>query len=256
MAIVNVNHNLTRVGGSATSIPGAAISLTTGNLLVVIIACTTGVTVSSIADTAGNNSNYVKVVARDDGIRNIEIWYVKNATGNAANAVTATLSGSAGGRAIGCIQYSGVSIVAPLDKSASGIATLANTLTTASVNTVYADEVIIAGMCGGDISGGSITPGTNFTELDENASSIMQTEERIVSATGTYDASWTISNSTNNWVGVMATFHSANVSPSASPSASPSSSRSASASASLPPHEFVYITFTEAFVPQIVFEPL
>jgi len=201
MAIAYVNGVGNYAPAEATTIAAPAANHTSGNLLVVFVGMnSSSVTVSSIADTAGNT--YTKVTSIKDSEINdtIECWYAKNITGNANNVVTATFSGSVGYRTITVDQYSGCDTSAPLDQYNTG--TGENTAPiTGNITTTAANEVLVAGVYLRAFR--TITAGTNYTKRTD--ASYAASEDRIVSATGTYNATFSLSISTY-WVTIIVSF--------------------------------------------------
>jgi len=210
MAIAYVNGVGNYAPALTTTIAAPAANHTTGNLLVVFVGMnSTSVTVSSIADTAGNT--YTKVTSIKDSEINdtIECWYAKNITGNANNVVTATFSGSVGYRTITVDQYSGCDTSAPLDQYNTGAGE--NTApTTGNITTTLANEVLVAGVYLRAFK--TITAGTNYTirTLTDPTYAYAASEDRIVSATGTYHATFSLSISTY-WVTIIVSFKAAAV---------------------------------------------
>jgi len=205
MAIAYVNGVGNYQSASATTIAAPAANHTTGNLLVVFVGMYgNSVTVSSIADTAGNTYTYV---TRKVGTYNtIECWYAKNITGNTNNVVTATFGGSIDDRTITVDQYSGCDTTAPLDQYNTGTGD-SNTPTTGDITTTAANEVLVAGVYNCYFYPSTITAGTNYTlrTLTDPAPSYGASEDRIVSATGTYNATFSL-DIARDWVSIVASF--------------------------------------------------
>jgi hypothetical protein len=197
--------------GSATTIAASATSHTAGNLLAVIVgnskSGTSGVTVSSISDTAGNTYTFIdkrtEYNSSSGYTGDIEIWYAKNISGNANNVVTATFSASTEYREISVLQYSGADTSAPYDVSNTGTGTSTSQSTAASTTT-YADEVIVAGYY--EAATGTFTAGTNFALRYDGT--YLGTEGRVVSSTGSYGSAITYSTSAS-YIAVHATFKAA-----------------------------------------------
>jgi len=203
MAIAYVNGVGNREIVAATTIAAPAANHTTGNLLVVFVGFySTSVTVSSIGDTAGNT--YTKITSIKDSYSTIECWYAKNITGNANNVVTATFSASVTYRGITVDQYSGCDTSAPLDQYNTGTGNDTAPIT-GNITTTTANEVLVAGVY--LLYTKTITAGTNYTlrTLTNPAPSKGASEDRIVSATGTYNATFSLSDSTP-WVSIVASF--------------------------------------------------
>ena len=200
MAIAYVNGVGNFESAGATTIAAPAANHTTGNLLVVFVGLRdTSVTVSSIADTAGNTYTYVTRIAGTSSA--IECWYAKNITGNANNVVTATFSASVYYRTITVNQYSGCDTSAPLDQYNTGTG-YDTAPTTGNITTTVADEVLVAGVR--LLASRIITAGTNYTKRVDT-SSWGASEDRIVSATGTYNATFSLSDVTY-WATIVASF--------------------------------------------------
>jgi len=203
MAIAYVNGVGNYESASATTIAAPAANHTTGNLLVVFVGFHAATaTVSSIADTAGNTYTYVASAVYSSN--RIECWYAKNITGNANNVVTATFSASVNYRTITVDQYSGCDPSAPLDQYNTGSGN-SKTPTTGNITTTAADEVLVAGVY--LRIGYNITAGTNYTlrTLTNSAPSAGASEDRIVSATGTYNATFSL-DSAIYWASIIASF--------------------------------------------------
>jgi hypothetical protein len=209
MAIAYVNGVGNYGGIYATTIAAPAANHTAGNLLVVFVGLVSSTaTVSSIADTAGNTYTYVASIVYSAYYR-IECWYAKNITGNANNVVTVTYSASVTYRTITVDQYSGCDPSAPLDQYNTGSGNSAAP-TTGNITTTSADEVLVAGVHLD--ANKTITAGANYTKrtLTDPAPSFGASEDRIVSATGTYNATFSL-NSAAGWVIIVASFKAAAV---------------------------------------------
>ena len=121
-AITLVNSSSGGTSGSVTTQATAALSTTTGNLLVIAVAwSSTAATISGITDTAGNT--YSKCTGTYSAANSVadEIWYAKNITGNASNVVTVTWtpSNTATFNGVTQLQYSGADTVSPFEVGAT-----------------------------------------------------------------------------------------------------------------------------------------
>jgi hypothetical protein len=187
MAIAFVNsaegHDYT--GAAGGSIAAAALNVTTGNLLVASIrgndSSATGV--SSLTDTASNTWTRATSILSNDGIVGHELWYCKNATGNASNVVTANFSGVPTYRGIVVAQYSGVDTSAPLDATATGKTSGASTVSSGSLSTVQADEVLIAAGTYENTFSLTWTADTGFTIDIQDSQTALMLSRKIVSST-------------------------------------------------------------------------
>lgn len=132
--------------GTGSSIASGTKSTTTGNLLVAVIKMETGVNrnVSSIADTALNTWNIIR--ERDFSTVSDPtacLAYAENITGNAANVVTATLSGGAEFRQIVVEEFSGLATSSVLDGSYQDAIGSDNTFETGNITTTVAGLVVL-----------------------------------------------------------------------------------------------------------------
>lgn len=136
----------TRVGtGTANSPAGADASIastakatTTGNLQVAFFKWENDVSLptgSSIADTAGNTG----WVIADQGTNGADqadlLAYCPNATGNAANVVTLTLSTTGGSRRAMVEEFSGIALASPTDGAVQTSTGTTGTYTTSNIAT-------------------------------------------------------------------------------------------------------------------------
>ena len=187
--------------GSDSTIVADATNHSTGNLLVVFVGMLSYTeTVSSIADTAGNSYTFIRRLR--NGAVTLEAWYAKSITGNASNVVTVTYTGSIAERSVIVLQYSGCDKTSPLDQwdSATGSS---STPTSDNETTTLADEVLVAGA--NLLNSKDYTAGANYTLRVETDTPYAGAEDRIVSSIGTYNATFSLSGSTN-WVIILATF--------------------------------------------------
>lgn len=148
--------------GGSTTIASAATNLQAGNLSLAFVSSeTSGSTISSCTDTAGNTyASDASLKVSLAGQAQIEAWYAKNTTANSSNVVTCTYSGSSVFRAIQVIQIAGASTSAPFDVGATGTASAGSgTVTTGS----FTPSVTASCLIGGHITSGTImTSGTNY----------------------------------------------------------------------------------------------
>jgi hypothetical protein len=194
----------------ATSVAAALpLSVTTGNLIVVVVAGgTQGIT--SVTDSQSNT--YTSAVS-DATYSNIAIYYAKNVTGGTVT-VTANMGG-AGPAVIEVYEIYGADTSAPLDKTQSGhgngsVASLP-TMTTAA--TTVANEIVIGAAAFFAGSGASTwTAGSGYGNLVNNNSTptggqtvSLATETKNISATGAQTVDFGTS-SFSTWEGVTATF--------------------------------------------------
>lgn len=142
MAIAFVNAGYANPG-PGTSAQTQAQAVTTGNLLVVLVGWSaSGVSVTSVVDTAGNT--YVPLSQQASSTFAFgQLFYAYNVTGNAANRVTVTLSASSIVR-VYCAQYSGADTTSGVydEEANTGVS---GTAATAANVTIPDNGVLVAG---------------------------------------------------------------------------------------------------------------
>lgn len=204
MAIALVNTTSGTNDASAGSLGATAASHTAGNLIVVGVAWSNTVNVSSVTDTAGNS--YTSTGQKADHISSdfVEVFYAKNITGNASNVVTANFSANATFRRVMVHQYSGCDTTAPFTtgEGSTGVGT-GTAVATSSWSTATADEVIVAFTSGNNTA--TYTAGASFTRQLSSIGTDSASEDRIVASTGSYTASFSVSPSLT-WYVAAASF--------------------------------------------------
>ncbi len=178
-----------------------ASSVTTGNLLAAYVF---QIDFNAFSPSAG----WTLAVASTSSLQPVSRWYYRVAqAGDGAYSITATTDAAITTRwGIALFEYSGTDAT-PFDQSASnrlgGVTSITSPLTG---TTIQADEVLLAGIGIGSISGGGWgTWSDSFTAEHTDIGQRFSTASRIVSATGTYQTgnSWTTARSASI---VLATF--------------------------------------------------
>ncbi len=206
-----VNGTYAVQDASDNNYPLAAFNVTSGNLIVVMVKFEGAATTVTVTDTAGNT--YTPRTQRNDSGLNMQMFYATNVTGHATNVITIAYSASRDFNKAIAHQYSGMDTVAPYDQENYGFdnSGLNNTLSTGNMTTTQDDEVIVA-MAGEFSAQTSYTAGINFTERFDlpvlAGAGGGASEDRIVSAIGTYNATMTQS-SNGPWMLIAATFKAA-----------------------------------------------
>jgi hypothetical protein len=166
---------------------------------------TTSQTVT-VKDSAGNT--YTDAVSQSqatDG-HQIHVFYAKNVVGG-ANTVTATFSASNGHPWVAIYEYSGLSATSPLDVTAKAQGSGTAVSTGAGAATSSANELLFAGAGLPSSYSGTASAGAGYTlQLQNTSTSRAANEADIVTATGSYSGTFTISSSAQ-WSAVLATFH-------------------------------------------------
>src|SRR5262245_2397714 len=198
MAIAHVQS----AQGDSTDHVAFASNNTAGNLIVVAVLFSPSTAlVTGITDTRGNT--YVQARSHTNSTGNIygTVWYAKNVAAG-ANTVTLSFSGVSSSQMI-ILEYSGLDTTAPLDQVNSATSSSAGTvLNSGNVTTTAANELIFG--AAGVASAANITPGAGFTER-QDCNNKLEAMDQVVSATGTYAASWT-DDVSGHWVALVVTF--------------------------------------------------
>ena len=156
------------------------------------------------------------------------IYYAKSIAGAAANANTVTVTFSAAATApdIRILEYSGLNTTAPLDvtAAASGSGT---SVSSGSATTTSANELILGATT---VSAATSGVGSGFTKRIQTVPDSDLVEDQIVTATGSYAATSTVTGGT--WVAQMATFSASPSAVDTTPPTAPSNLTATAASAS------------------------
>lgn len=210
MDITHIQTAHTAAGGGS-SVNVTIANTVGGNFLVAFAAWGIGggdVELTSVTDSGGAGSDtFVAVRASQLYVANLgrlRAYYAKN-IGSGRTTVTFNWSGNTTNFA-NCFvsEYSGGDLVNLLDgsNSAAGIST---TIDGGAVTTTKANELIWGGS--DNQSGGTTSAGTGFT-IRDNITNATVVEDKVVNATGTYNATATSSVS-GFWGAMTATFISA-----------------------------------------------
>lgn len=183
---------------------------TTGNSIIVGIQTQSGANdISSVTDTQGNT--YARKAQANNGSSvNLEIWQAQNITGSSSNVVTANDSGFLIGTII-AFEVAGLATSGSFDKSASNTGTGNGNLDSGNTaNTTNSNEILIGLGTITSNSANTWTVGTGYSNLTSDVGSGANyntaMEDKIVSATGAYNATLTASITNQTWVMLMATF--------------------------------------------------
>jgi hypothetical protein len=203
--IALVQSNAGERTGTA-SIPVSFLSANTaGNLIVVSVRMSSTSQTVTITDSTGNP--YVDAVSQaqtSDG-HQVHIFYAKNIKVG-ANTVTATFSATNNHPWLAIYEYSGLSTANPLDRTAHAQGSSASPNSGASAITTNAHELVFAAAGFPNSYAGTATAGGGYTlQQQDTGTSRAATETSIVTSTGAYAGTFTLSTSTN-WSAVLATF--------------------------------------------------
>ena len=191
------------VASVSVAFPGAN---TVGNLILAFVRMSSATQTVTLKDSAGNT--YIQAVAQvqtADGSQ-ARLFYAKNISGAAANTITATFSASNNHPWMAIYEYSGLSTTSPLDQTASAQGNSAAPSSGATAVTTGTNELVFGAAGLPSSSTGTQTAGTGYVFLErDTAGSPAANESELVTATGAYTASFTLSG-TANWSALVATF--------------------------------------------------
>jgi fibronectin type 3 domain-containing protein len=180
---------------------------TVGDLNVVVVGWNdTTAQVQAVVDTLGNT--YQRAVGPTvlSGSATQSIYYAANIAAASANSntVTVTFSAAAAFPDIRIAEYRGIATTTPVDVvvGASGSSTSSNS---GSITTTNANDLLVGA---NTVLTGTGAPGASFTSRVITSPDGDILEDRIVSATGSYSATATVS-PTGGWIMQMAAFRAA-----------------------------------------------
>ena len=217
---------------SAVARSGSSISVTftaaqtAGNLNVVSVMWgDTTASVTSVTDSRGNSYALAQGPTRVTGLSSA-IYYAKNIAAG-SNTVTINFSPSAAFPNVNVLEYSGLSTTSPLDVAvgATGTGTTANS---GSATTTSASELIFGA---GNPTSAFTAAGSGFNNRLINSYGGIA-EDKIVSSTGSYNATATLSSGT--WVMQMIGFRGAGQGSQPAPTVSSISPNSGTANGGTP----------------------
>ena len=189
---------------SAVATSGSSLAITypaaqtAGNLNVVAVMWgDTTASVSSVTDSKNNVYALAVGPTQTTGVTQ-SIYYAKNIVAG-SNTVTVTFSQAASWPNVNVLEYSGLSTTSPLDvfATASGSGTAANS---GAATTTSANELIFGT---GSTTNAATAAGSGFSNRIINSFGDIS-EDKIVSSTGSYNATATMTS--GSWVMQMVAF--------------------------------------------------
>lgn len=190
-----------RVDGTGTQNVAFSSNNAAGNLIVVAIMIGNTTSDPTVSDTRGNTyTEDRRQTQTTDGHRAFVFSAPNSVAG--ANTVTVTITGTPTNRVM-IHEYRGLATSSPRDQVNSGEADSSSTSDSGNVTTTVANELLFAMTTNNTTS--VITAGTNFTARSEDANNRTETEDRIVGATGTYNATFTFAGAIN-WTCIIVTY--------------------------------------------------
>jgi len=202
MAIAFVQSKSTNSGGTTSLALTYTNNVASASLLIAGMFDGGGINqADSVTDSVqgGNwNQDVTANLATDHDT--VGIFSRVNATGG-ATTVTAHGTTVVG---LAIHEYSGLATTTPLDKTQSNNATSGSATSNSTATTTSANELVF-GLIGTSGSGDTVTAGSGYQARETDAPGHIATEDKIVSATGTYAATWTISPS-DEYAALVATY--------------------------------------------------
>jgi hypothetical protein len=185
---------------------GASISATAGHTLVASIALAAGgsKSVSAVTDSAGGTWTKGPVGFLAGANTRIEVWYRTNVS-SGISSVTATLSAS-GAASMNVSEWSGVASASPVDQQAFRGNASSTTAATPSITTTNASAVVIGAVNYPGTAGSTLTTGdfTGLSNFSSGTSTNGRAAYRVVSSTGSYSVSWTLTAAAASGAAILA----------------------------------------------------
>lgn len=162
---------------SSTTLAFAGTGNTAGNLLVCIFDIRiSGVTISSLTDSAGNTWQQAHRSSVQGGNRVVDIWYAMNC-GSGANTITVNFSASTT-----CLitlhEFSGAALTSALDQANSQVEATTTTHAAPSVTTTSAGVAVGTTLTDG--TSVTFTNGTGYSSLKEQDTARQNNEYKTV----------------------------------------------------------------------------
>jgi hypothetical protein len=187
------DYNADSGGAAVTSLATNSLTLTAGNLVAITVTSPSSSAPPdfSITDTLGNSFTSLPAATNSSGATtSIQMFYLLSAASTGTDAFTVHVT-TAVKLTIAASEFSPGGATISLDVHAEASSNPSSTtISPGSITTTNADSIIVSG--GGTGANVTWTAGTNYT-LSGTYTSRNAQEWRIVAATGTYDANYTIS---------------------------------------------------------------
>jgi fibronectin type 3 domain-containing protein len=160
---------------------------TAGNLNVVVVGWNDSTaTLASVTDSKGNSYSQAIAPTVVSGVLSQTIYYAKNiaAAAAGANTVTVKFNTAAVNPDIRVLEYAGIDTTSPLDAAGPGSGN-STTSSSASITTTNANDLLVGANI---VFTGTSGAGAGFTRRIITVPDSDIVEDRVVSATGTYNA--------------------------------------------------------------------
>ena len=191
MASPTVGASTITTDGSGAS-PYTSSQITTqssGSAFFVVIATSSGSTISSVTDSKSNTYSLVTTILEaNDGVR-LHLYGTENGTGGASHDFTANFS-AGGGYGIGAIEVIGAPTSSVIDVTNTQYDQTSPFV--CAVTTTEADTLLLAFIMTAQAGGGTFSVGGSFS-IDQQASvaNPMAIASRAGATATTYDPAWT-----------------------------------------------------------------
>lgn len=197
------------VASHASSATTAGVTTSATGSFYIGVSCSTGA-FTSIADNKGNSANYIQIgTTRSSSGHEDRLYLCTNGSGGAGHTATAV------GSAVTCYfgEITSGLTAGLLDQNNGGVDAVAPFGDALTITTLQNDELILA-ITGSDAAGTvTYTPSGGFVtvdaETDGNNFWSTNLHKRVVSATGTYATSVTVSAGVTDVVVLIASFKAA-----------------------------------------------
>jgi len=167
---------------------------------------------SSVTDNKGNSANYVQVgaeiVSTDSSVM-ARVYYCPNATGGAGHTATLTVTGSNGSLDLYIVEITTTNGAGITIDQATQNTDNTTPFTSSSITTTVANTMLMGGMSENASTSVTHTAGNSFAVIDEETTANAwsgASSWRLVSATGTYNTSWTVTGTVSTSVQTIASF--------------------------------------------------
>jgi hypothetical protein len=205
ISFVQQNYATPQSPTASVAVPFAAVQ-TAANLNVVVVGWNDATrTVQSVADSKGNA--YIRAVGPTivTGSLTQSIYYAKNivAAAAGANTVTVTFSGTAAYPDVRVAEYRGLDPVNPLDGAVAGTGT-SLTSDSGALTTTTANDLLVGA---NTVTAHTTAAGTGYTSRVITSPDGDILEDRVVTATGSYNATAPVSG--GSWVTQLVAFRAA-----------------------------------------------
>lgn len=197
IAFVQVNSATPQSSVSSVSVAFTKAQ-TAGNLSVVVVGWNDSTaTVASVTDSSGNVYSQAQTPTVVTGLLSQTIYYAKNIAAAKANSNTVTVqfNSAAVNADIRILEYAGLDTTNPLDWAAAGSGN-SKTSSSASITTTNASDLLIGANM---VFTGTSGAGTGFTKRIITVPDSDIVEDRVVTATGSYNATASLTFS-GSWI--------------------------------------------------------